>query len=72
MTQTTLSEAEIEQIIDAFRRQEIGAGIARERLGLDSISFGKLMQARGIPVFYTSQEDYDADARTLGHPRRNT
>ncbi|MEM8535087.1 MAG: UPF0175 family protein [Chloroflexota bacterium] len=64
---TNLSHEEVEQIVQAFQREEITSGKARQKLGMSAIEFGKFMQERNIPVYYTSQEDYDMDARTLKH-----
>lgn len=62
---TTKTNAQIEQMINAFQHGTITDGEACRQLGISLFEWNQLVAARGIDLYYTTQEEYDQDKEAL-------
>ena len=62
---TTYPDAQLEQVIRAFQNGDITDGEACRQLGIGLFTFNQIVAARGIDLYYTTQEEYDQDKEAL-------
>lgn len=61
-----LDQAAFEALVmDLFRRRKISTGKACELLGLDRLAFVRRADELGVPVYLTTEKDFEADMETL-------
>jgi predicted HTH domain antitoxin len=52
-------------VLDLFRRRKVSTGKACELLGLDRESFVRRAAELGIPVYLTTEKEWEADMAAL-------
>ena len=70
-----LDEAAREALVmDLFRRQKISTGRACELLGLDRMDFIRRANEHNVPVYLTTEKEWEADLAALdaGHESQSS